>query len=337
MYCLTLIVKNSGPIIYDALNSWKNVVNYYCILDTGSNDDTIEYINKFKNSLKFKNTFKLFKSDFKGFSKSRNECIKLAENHFKNTKYFIMIDDSYVLVDNKDHSLLEQLNIANSLNHKLIAYNVKNNNVVHPRKMIFTKGHRFHGDIHEDIPEINDCLIHYVYIQDVKNDYHIKRTHDRMFKDICILKKDTKKLRNIYYIGVSYFILKQYDSSIHWFKNSINYDEKSNDYDDECICQSYFYLIETYRCMENYDKCFKYSKNLLIFINNKNNQILKNRLPEIYLIFYYLTGSNIYINHAYNIIKNNNFKIPHSKYSINYDIYLNIIPDEYKKINNIKD
>jgi glycosyltransferase involved in cell wall biosynthesis len=44
--CLNMIVKNEAPIIANLLKSVKDVIDYYVIVDTGSDDGTPEVIKK---------------------------------------------------------------------------------------------------------------------------------------------------------------------------------------------------------------------------------------------------------------------------------------------------
>lgn len=311
--CITMIIKNAGPVIQDVLKSWQGVTNGFCILDTGSTDNTIQLIK----DLNIKK-LKLFEHEFEGFSNSRNRCIRLAEKHFK-TDFYIMIDDSYALVDCKDTPISEQLRLCKQYGHKLIAYNVKRENTTHPRKMIFTKGYRYKGDIHEDIPEQNSCMITGAYVEDLVNDYHLKRTKERMKKDIEILKKNADDPRNVYFLGVSNTVMGRLDEAVYWFKKRIEFNY------DEGTTQSYLYLIELYRTMQNYNKCFSYCTE---FIKKYPNDA---RMPEFLLLMYYLTKDKTYVKTAYDSVKLANFKVPSCTYTVNEKIYNTIIPDEYKK------
>lgn len=311
--CLTMIIKNSGPIIQEVLKSWEHAVNGFCILDTGSTDDTIQLIK----DLKLKN-LKLFEHEFEGFSKSRNRCIKLAEKNFK-ADFYIMIDDSYALVDSEESPLVQQLQLSKAYGHKLLAYDVKRSDTLHPRKMIFTKGHRYVGDIHEDIPQQNDILIVGAYVKDLVPESHLKRTKERMLRDVEILKKDPQNPRNVYFMGVSYFVAGQFDNATYWFKKRLEFPY------DECTTQVYLYLIELYRESKNYKKCLNYC---IDFIKKYPNDP---RFPEFLLLLYYLTQDKNAIKGAYDIVKENNFKAPRCTYTINTRIYEEIIKNEYDK------
>ena len=50
--CLNMIVKNEAPIIANLLKSVKDVIDYYIIVDTGSNDGTPEIIKKIMDEYK---------------------------------------------------------------------------------------------------------------------------------------------------------------------------------------------------------------------------------------------------------------------------------------------
>ena len=47
---LCMIVKNESKIIERCLNSVKPLIDYVCIIDTGSTDDTVDVINNWMKS-----------------------------------------------------------------------------------------------------------------------------------------------------------------------------------------------------------------------------------------------------------------------------------------------
>ena len=45
--CLNMIVKNESKIITRLFDSVYKIIDYYCICDTGSTDDTIDIIKEY--------------------------------------------------------------------------------------------------------------------------------------------------------------------------------------------------------------------------------------------------------------------------------------------------
>jgi len=52
--CLNMIVKNESLIITRLFDSVVNIIDTYCICDTGSTDDTINIIEKYFNDKSIK-------------------------------------------------------------------------------------------------------------------------------------------------------------------------------------------------------------------------------------------------------------------------------------------
>ena len=90
--CLNMIVKNESRIITRMLESVLPIIDYYCICDTGSTDDTIELIETFfkKNSI----PGKIIKEPFKNFEYNRNYSLQ-ACNYL--TDYVLLMDADMVL------------------------------------------------------------------------------------------------------------------------------------------------------------------------------------------------------------------------------------------------
>ena len=90
--CLNMIVKNESKIIERLLDSVINLIDSYCICDTGSRDDTIIIIT---NYFKKRNiNGKIIQEPFKNFSHNRNialqECIGMSE-------YVLLLDADMLL------------------------------------------------------------------------------------------------------------------------------------------------------------------------------------------------------------------------------------------------
>ena len=90
--CLNMIVKNESRIITRLLNSVIDIIDCYCICDTGSTDNTIELIETFfKEKGK---TGKIVHEPFKNFSHNRNfalqSCIGMSD-------YILLLDADMVL------------------------------------------------------------------------------------------------------------------------------------------------------------------------------------------------------------------------------------------------
>ncbi len=79
--CINMIVKNESKIIERCLKTVKNITDYIVITDTGSSDNTVELINNFikENNLKGK----VFQHEWKNFGYNRTNSIQNAKEYLK--------------------------------------------------------------------------------------------------------------------------------------------------------------------------------------------------------------------------------------------------------------
>ena len=85
--CLNMIVRNCATTIEKTLESVAGVVDYYVIVDTGSEDGTIETIKNKMKELGIEG--ELHERVWKGFGPSRDEAFRLA---LGKAKYILFID-----------------------------------------------------------------------------------------------------------------------------------------------------------------------------------------------------------------------------------------------------
>lgn len=73
---LCMIVKDEAEVITRAFNSVKHIVDYYCICDTGSTDNTVQVIRDYlkENNLKGR----VHQRPWVNFGHNRTECLQLA-------------------------------------------------------------------------------------------------------------------------------------------------------------------------------------------------------------------------------------------------------------------
>lgn len=95
--CLNMIVKNESRVIERVLNSVVNLIDTYCIEDTGSTDNTIEIITKFffeKGIIG-----KIVKEPFRNFAYNRSHSLKQAKGM---SDYLLFIDADMILTYSLD-------------------------------------------------------------------------------------------------------------------------------------------------------------------------------------------------------------------------------------------
>ena len=100
-FCLLLIVKDEAPIITRALESMKNIFDYYIISDTGSTDGTPEVIAEWaaKNGKKGEVVY----DKWVNFGHNRSLLKEYAYKNAPLAEYFCWLDaDEVVLTNPKD-------------------------------------------------------------------------------------------------------------------------------------------------------------------------------------------------------------------------------------------
>lgn len=101
-----MIVKNEASVILRALKSVEHLVDYYCICDTGSTDDTPGIIEEYLNSSNL--TGIVHNTPWKDFGHNRTECFKLAKKTYKDSDYLMTLDADEVLVPWKEVPLMDK-------------------------------------------------------------------------------------------------------------------------------------------------------------------------------------------------------------------------------------
>ena len=79
--CLNMIVKNESKIITRLFDSIINIIDTYCICDTGSTDNTIQIIEAYFKNKSITNksiTGKIIEKEFRNFGYNRNYAYLFA-------------------------------------------------------------------------------------------------------------------------------------------------------------------------------------------------------------------------------------------------------------------
>lgn len=97
--CLNMIVKNESHIIARCLDSIKDVIDYWVISDTGSNDGTQEIITNYFDQHRIPGI--LTQDEWQNFAHNRNIALRNAQNK---TDYILIMDaDDYLIADTDFH------------------------------------------------------------------------------------------------------------------------------------------------------------------------------------------------------------------------------------------
>jgi tetratricopeptide (TPR) repeat protein len=217
--CLNMIVKNESKVILRILNSVVDIIDTYCICDTGSTDDTVLLIENFFREKGISG--KVVIEPFRDFGYNRSFALKACET----------VSADYILLLDADMIFWKNPNISSSDFKKLLtsdAYHVyqgcetyyyKNTRIV--RNYM---GYKYWGVTHEYVESPKNATQNrlerdIVFIKDI-GDGGSKQ--DKFLRDIRLLLKGLEEIPNndryTFYLANSYKDSGQYENAIEYYK-----------------------------------------------------------------------------------------------------------------------
>lgn len=211
--CASMIVKNESNIICRFLDSIKTFVDYICICDTGSTDNTIEVIEKYfiENNLKGH----VFSKEFVNFAENRNYALEESREY---GDYILLLDADMKLVnsekidktklDGKGYSIKQCGGNLEYYNLRLVPSNIRSEYIGVTHEYL-----SFNGKT-ENLDDI--------YIDD-RGDGGCKK--DKFTRDEKLLRtglqNDSGNTRYYFYLANTLRDLKKYDEAIKYYKERI--------------------------------------------------------------------------------------------------------------------
>ena len=288
--CLNMIVKNESRVILRLLQSVVSIIDYYCICDTGSTDNTIELITEF---FKEKNIpGKIVQESFRDFGYNRsfalNECYKIPE-----VDYILLLDADMILTG----SLLQNPIFLKQRLTQDVYYLLQGSEKFYYKnsRIVRNKNYTYWGVTHEFLKTPNGTTYgnfdkSELFIQDI-GDGGAKS--DKFERDIRLLKKgledEPNNDRYTFYLANSYYGSGDYKSAIEYYKKRI----EIGGWIEE-VWQSYYCIGKSYECMNDFPNA----------------------------IYYYMEGYQAYpkrIENLYKIIQH--YRI-HGKNHLSYEYYM---------------
>ncbi len=209
MICLNMIVKNESLIIKRCLNSVKDLIDSWCIVDTGSTDDTIKIIKEELKDI----PGKLIERPWVNFGHNRTEAYQYASEM---GRWILLIDADQVL-SNKGFSI-------NDLNDSVDYYNLEqtSQNLTYQNKRILNtkKDWKCIGVTHEywDAKSSHGKELQNLSLVDV-GDGGSKT--DKFQRDLDLLRKGLKdepdNSRYMFYLAQTYKDLGNYRKAYNWY------------------------------------------------------------------------------------------------------------------------
>lgn len=220
---LCMIVKNESKIIERCLNSVKPLIDYVCIIDTGSTDDTVNVINNWMKSNDVDG--EVVFEPWKDFAYNRSFAMKKIREK-KYIDYALMIDADEILMYEEGINFLK---IKENLNCDLYNITCKLGNIEYARTSI-TKNNMpyfYKGVVHEYL----ECEEHIKTRETIKGIYNIpfqdsarnqnieKYQHDaNVLQDTLKIETDPFLIsRYTFYLAQSYRDSLEKEKAIYWY------------------------------------------------------------------------------------------------------------------------
>ena len=304
---LVMIVKNSGEVLRECLKNNKLYIDYWTIVDTGSNDNTCEIIKEELKDI----PGQLYTCEFIDFSQARNKSLELSS---KKCKYTIILDDSYS-INNGDKLRIFLNKVDNDcIRIKIGKFNgICLSNDYYSKRIIKSCSNlRYKYRVHEDIDtsKFIDIEDDNIFIDDDDNISHVLRTTSRFKRDIEMLlldlKDDPTDAKTLYYLGTIYFFLEEDEKSLKYYYKLGNLEIVHPDY---LFCSIYNSLCIEYKKNKNDEK---FKKGLLSLSKNKlfeHKSEIKYKLAVIYKNQNNFKKADTFIDNIINNIKPKSFGI----------------------------
>jgi len=220
---LCMIVKDESHIIHEVLECTKDLIDTYCILDTGSTDNTIQIVKNFFEIHGIAG--EVHESPWKGFGPSRSEALSLCDGKMD---YIFMIDaDDLVVYPPGFKTFLKKT--LEELNPNALNINIKRGNIDYQRTQMFKAGDgwKYVGVLHEYPTNNKPSNKFGILPPDI---YMVGRTMgnrslqegNKYLKDaetlLAEVEKDPSNDRNVFYLAQSYRDGGNIPESIKWYK-----------------------------------------------------------------------------------------------------------------------
>jgi tetratricopeptide (TPR) repeat protein len=197
--CLNMIVKNEAHVIERCLASAKPLIDRWCIVDTGSTDETQAIIRDFMRDV----PGSLHERPWRNFAHNRNEALDLARAESCDYVLFIDADETFVASDNFHWPTLTASGYELTAHYDTMRY-------ARCAMVLSRLPWKWHGVIHEYL----DCAIPHkveslaaptIFVQ---HDGARSRDPSTYLKDIAILetaiRDEPNNARNVFYLAQSY-------------------------------------------------------------------------------------------------------------------------------------
>jgi glycosyltransferase involved in cell wall biosynthesis len=224
---LCMIVKNEHHIIHEALESTLGLIDTFCILDTGSTDNTVKIIRDFYEKAGIDGI--VHEGTWKGFGPSRTESLQLCNGKMD---YILVIDADDLMGFPKDGKRF-LLNALHAVRPNACNIQIRRGTLEYERTQLFKANDnwKYVGVLHEYPTNDNPKNL---IIRLPNEIYMVGRTigarslepGDKYKKDadalLLALKDEPENERYIFYLAQSYRDCGMIPESIEWYTKRYN-------------------------------------------------------------------------------------------------------------------
>jgi len=220
--CLNMIVKNESKVILRILNSVVNIIDTFCICDTGSTDETVSMIENFFREKNIPG--KVITEPFQDFGYNRSFALKACEEI--DAEYILLLDADMIFWKNPEISAEDFKKSLTYDSYHMFqgsnTYYYKNTRIVRNRM-----GFSYWGVTHEYVNAPKNATQSklerdVVFIKDI-GDGGSKQ--DKFLRDIRLLLKGLEEIPNndryTFYLANTYKDAGQYECAIEYYRKRI--------------------------------------------------------------------------------------------------------------------
>jgi glycosyltransferase involved in cell wall biosynthesis len=216
--CLVMIVKNEEELITRCLNSVCSIIDYWVIVDTGSDDKTKEIIKDFMDGKNIPG--ELYEREWVDFSYNRNESLELANGKCD----YMLIMDADDFLEISDTSKFDNL-ASHSYKMSLLLDGME-----YKRLQLLKSGYewKYEGILHEyiKIPNIENYTEGIIEGSHIVANASYPNGHPNYLEDGKLLMKclddetisDDLKRRYMFYCGLSFMWGGDFNKAIEVFR-----------------------------------------------------------------------------------------------------------------------
>jgi glycosyltransferase involved in cell wall biosynthesis len=197
--CLNMIVRNEAAILGRSLRSVCDHIDYWVICDTGSADETKEFVREFFAARKIPG--ELHEFEFENFSASRNRAMDIANNSHGRFDYLLLMDADMALTVEDPDFRQALLAPAYRVLQKSGSLSYWNTRLLHRNAAA-----RYHGVTHEYLDRLPDeRAIDSVWFRDYADGANrpgkLERDSELLLKGLA---EEPSNARYMFYLAQSY-------------------------------------------------------------------------------------------------------------------------------------